>query len=82
MAEISMAFDDRLRAPEIEELVARIEHRLREAHPEVVSVYIKPQDPQQFTKAVQRRFGDGADDMLDAAAPPDDGGAGSTRGLP
>jgi cation diffusion facilitator family transporter len=69
MAAISMAFDDRLRAPEIEELVADIERRLREAHPEVVSVYVKPQSPQQFSKALQRRFGDGADDALDVMAP-------------
>jgi len=66
MAAISIEFDDDLRAPEIEELVADIERRIRHAHPEVVSVYIKPQNPQQFSKSVQRRFGDGAQDVLGA----------------
>jgi cation diffusion facilitator family transporter len=68
MAAISFEFDDSLRTPEIEELVDDIERRIRAAHPEVVSLYIKPQNPQQFTQAVRRRYGDGADDVL-AAAP-------------
>jgi len=67
MAAISIEFDDGLRAPEIEELVADIERRIRHAHPEVVSVYIKPQNPQQFSKALQRRFGDGEEDAPDSA---------------
>ena len=58
MVALSIEFADDLRAPEIEELVADIEHRIRKKHPEVVSVYIKPQNPQQFEKSVRRRYGD------------------------
>jgi cation diffusion facilitator family transporter len=66
MGAISFEFDDSLRAPEIEELVADIEHRIRAAHPEVVSLYIKPQSPQQFSTSVRRRFGDGAEEAMKA----------------
>lgn len=58
MAALSLEFDDRLRAPEIERLVAAIEKRIREAHPEVVTLFVKPQSPQQFTQAVRARYGD------------------------
>jgi cation diffusion facilitator family transporter len=58
MAAMSFEFDDRLTAPEIEEMIASIEHRIHEAHPEVTSLFIKPQNPQQYSKTVRQRFGD------------------------
>jgi divalent metal cation (Fe/Co/Zn/Cd) transporter len=43
VAVLSLEFADEARAPEIEELVTRIEHKVREAHPEVVALFVKPQ---------------------------------------
>lgn len=40
---LSTEFDDALTAPEIERAVARIEAAIRREHPEVVSVFVKPQ---------------------------------------
>ena len=64
MAAISLEFDDSMRAPEIERLVATIEQRIRAAHPEVVSLFVKPQSPQQFEEAVQERYGDDAQPLI------------------
>jgi cation diffusion facilitator family transporter len=64
MAAMSIEFADHLTAPRIEELVADIERRIAAAHPEVVSLFVKPQSPQQFQTNVRRRFGDA--EALDA----------------
>lgn len=64
MAAISFEFDDALRAPQIEELVAEIERRVHDAHPEVTQLFIKPQTPQQFERVVRHKFGDAADGVL------------------
>ena len=58
MAAMSFEFDDALTAPQIEEMIADIERRIHEAHPEVTSLFIKPQNPQQYTRTVRERFGD------------------------
>jgi len=58
MAAISFEFDDALTAPRIEELVADIERRIHAAHPEVTSLFIKPQTPQQYRQTVRDRYGD------------------------
>jgi hypothetical protein len=39
--------------------VSRREKRVREAHPEVVSLFIKPQIRHRFEIARKARFGDG-----------------------
>ncbi|MGN6525523.1 MAG: cation diffusion facilitator family transporter [Burkholderiaceae bacterium] len=71
MAAISFEFDDALRAPEIEAMVADIECRIRAAHPEVTSLFVKPQDPDRFKRGVRHRFGDEvAEDLLGGDAPP------------
>ncbi len=64
MAAISFEFDDALCAPQIEELVAEIERRVHEAHPEVTQLFVKPQSPQQYERVIRRRFGDGAGEVL------------------
>jgi cation diffusion facilitator family transporter len=66
MAAMSFEFDDRLTAPQIEQLVADLEHRIHAAHPEVTSLFVKPQNPQQFTRNVRRRFGENASEALAA----------------
>ena len=48
---LSIEFEDTLRVPELEELVKEIERRVRAEHPEVVSLFIKPQTPQTFREA-------------------------------
>jgi cation diffusion facilitator family transporter len=42
-AGLSTEFRDNLTTPEIEDYVARVETRIRERHPEVVALYVKPQ---------------------------------------
>ncbi|MEN3385710.1 MAG: hypothetical protein V7608_5754 [Hyphomicrobiales bacterium] len=43
VASLSLEFQDRLTTPQIENAVESIERRIREAHPEVVAVFVKPQ---------------------------------------
>src|SRR6185503_5155903 len=45
VAALSVDFTDTLTAKEVEAIVARLEDRVRRAHPEVVSLLIKPQKP-------------------------------------
>ncbi len=58
MAAMSFEFDDALTAPQIEEMIADIEHRIHAAHPEVTSLFIKPQNPQQYQRKVREKFGE------------------------
>jgi cation diffusion facilitator family transporter len=67
MAAMSFEFDDKLTAPQIEEMIADIERRIHEAHPEVTSLFIKPQNPQQYTRTVRERFGE---NVAEATAAP------------
>ena len=46
VAALSVEFADRLSAGEVETIVATLEDRVRKAHPEVVSLLIKPQKPE------------------------------------
>jgi cation diffusion facilitator family transporter len=43
VASLSLEFKDQLTTPQIEKAVETIERRIREAHPEVVAVFVKPQ---------------------------------------
>jgi cation diffusion facilitator family transporter len=43
VAALSLEFEDHVTAPQIEACVERLEARLREAHPEIVTVFVKPQ---------------------------------------
>jgi len=45
VAALSVDFNDALSAREVETIVATLEDRVRKAHPEVVSLLIKPQKP-------------------------------------
>jgi len=56
MAALSLEFADHLQAPRIEELVIDIERQVRAAHPEVVSLFVKPQTPAAYKETVKRRF--------------------------
>ena len=70
MAAMSFEFDDALTAPQIEEMIADIERRIHAAHPEVTSLFIKPQNPQQYTRTVRERFGENVADATQAPQTP------------
>ncbi|MEP7296119.1 MAG: cation diffusion facilitator family transporter [Burkholderiales bacterium] len=57
LAALSIEFADALRVPQVEAAVAEIEQRIRVAHPEVVTLFIKPQTRAGFGETVRRRFG-------------------------
>lgn len=54
---LSVQFDPALRAAEIETVVAAVERRVRQSHPEVVALFIKPQSHAGFEAAKRSRFG-------------------------
>jgi divalent metal cation (Fe/Co/Zn/Cd) transporter len=62
MAAMSFEFDDALTAPQIEQMVADIERRIQATHPEVSSLFIKPQNPGQYRDHVRQKFGDAVAD--------------------
>ena len=70
MAAMSFEFDDALTAPQIEQMVADIERRIHDAHPEVTSLFIKPQNPQQYSETVREKFGENVDDATRAPQTP------------
>lgn len=58
IAIVSVAFDDRMTAPEIETLVETIEKAVLDEHPELGRLFVKPQTPTAFDAAIRDRFGD------------------------
>ena len=58
LAALSLEFPDDLRTPQIEESVIAIERKIRAIHPEVVTLFVKPQTPVAFRETVRRRFGE------------------------
>ena len=57
LAGLSLQFPPDLRAAEIEESVIDIERQIRAAHPEVMTLFIKPQTDVTWERAVRLRFG-------------------------
>ena len=53
---LSLEFEDRLCVPELEEVVREIERVVREKHPQVASLFVKPQTPGTFREALKERF--------------------------
>jgi cation diffusion facilitator family transporter len=70
MAAMSFEFDDALTAPQIEEMVVDIERRIRDAHPEVTTLFIKPQNPRQYAQTVRDKFGENVADATRAPQTP------------
>ncbi|HEY8160589.1 MAG TPA: cation diffusion facilitator family transporter [Methylobacter sp.] len=52
LAALSLEFSDDLRTPQIEEIVINIERDIRAAHPEIVTLFVKPQTAVAFRKTV------------------------------
>ena len=57
LAGLSLQFPPDLRATQIEESVIDIERQIRASHPEVVTLFIKPQTDATWKEAIRRRFG-------------------------
>jgi cation diffusion facilitator family transporter len=55
VAALSLEFEDRLRAPQIEDLVAEIEREVVDAHPQIFQLFVKPQRLEIFRAKVRRR---------------------------
>ncbi|MEP7245250.1 MAG: hypothetical protein ABI885_16450 [Gammaproteobacteria bacterium] len=55
---LSVEFADDLKVPDVENAILEIEKRVREAHPEVTALFVKPQTPHAFRDAARKRFGD------------------------
>ena len=53
---LSLEFEDRLTVPELENVVLEIERVVRSKHPQVVSLFVKPQTPRAFKDALRARF--------------------------
>ena len=53
---LSIEFADHLTVPEVEQRVAQMERLLREKHPEVIAVFVKPQSQQQFDEIHGRGY--------------------------
>jgi cation diffusion facilitator family transporter len=62
LAALSLEFADDLRAPQIEDAVIKIERMIRSAHPEVVTLFVKPQTAKAFRETDRRRFGESPSD--------------------
>ena len=68
LAALSLEFADELRAPQIEDAVIDIEQRIRASHPEVVTLFVKPQTSARFKQSTRDRFEEAAADL--GGAPP------------
>jgi len=55
---LSLEFADNLRTPQIEDAVINIERKIRASHPEVVTLFVKPQTALAFKETIHLRFGD------------------------
>jgi len=56
VAALSLDFEDHLSAAEIEDAVIDIERKVREAHPQVVALFIKPQTDNSYRLAAGSHF--------------------------
>ena len=59
VAALSLDFEDHLTAAQIEDAVIDIERKVRESHPEVVALFIKPQTDKTYRQAARSYFAEG-----------------------
>ena len=55
VAALSLEFEDDLRTTQIEQSVLSLERRIRSRHPEIVTLFVKPQTRRTFDQALGRR---------------------------
>ena len=66
IAALSLDFEDHLTAGQIEDAVIEIERKVRESHPQVVALFIKPQTNKRYQQATRSYFAqDGAADSYE-----------------
>jgi cation diffusion facilitator family transporter len=53
---LSLEFSDDLRTPEIELKISELERRLRQLHPTVIAMFVKPQSSGDFKESIGRRY--------------------------
>ena len=58
VAALSVDFDDALSARDVEQIIARIERKVRAEHPEIVTLFVKPQSERAFRESLDRRYGE------------------------
>jgi cation diffusion facilitator family transporter len=76
IATLSIDFADQLRAPDIERAVIELEARVRQAHPEVSALFVKPQSVVSYERrqsGAATTFPDPSDSEAPAANPEADG---------
>jgi cation diffusion facilitator family transporter len=56
---LSVEFEDEMRTPQLERCVVGIESRIREAHPEVIILFVKPQTKHRYQEWKSARYGAG-----------------------
>jgi cation diffusion facilitator family transporter len=54
---LSIEFADELKTSQIEASVTELETRIREQHPAVVALFVKPQTAERFRETLSRRYG-------------------------
>lgn len=52
---LSLEFSDELRTPDIESRIVELEKQVRQSHPDVIALFIKPQSPAGYRATVARR---------------------------
>jgi divalent metal cation (Fe/Co/Zn/Cd) transporter len=67
---LSVQFREDLRAPAIEHAVLELEQRIGRAHPEVITLFVKPQSPAVFREKASR-LRPAEDEEVDAGSPAD-----------
>src|SRR6185312_5714883 len=59
VAALSLDFEDHLSAAQIEDAVIDIERKVRQSHPQVVALFIKPQTDKSYRQAARSYFAEG-----------------------
>ena len=54
---LSLEFSDELKTPAIEASVTELERRIRQKHPSVVTLFVKPQSSDRYREALALRYG-------------------------
>jgi cation diffusion facilitator family transporter len=52
---LSLEFSDELRTPDIESKIVELEKHVRQSHPDVIALFIKPQSPAGYRDSIARR---------------------------
>ena len=62
VAALSLDFEDHLTAAQVEDAVIDIERRIRQSHPQVIALFVKPQTDKSYRQAAGSYFAPGGSD--------------------